>query len=144
MCPTATQVRNSPGVVSGGEGLAPVSGSWLRGSEGNFGRIPGQIADQLRGQSFKTFGDFREAFWRAVGNDAGIAANFSPQNVTRIQNGLSPFVVQGQAYRGGFNYVLHHSTPIWDGGGVYDMDNIVVITPRLHAEILDPAYHYER
>ena len=144
-CGTATDARNSPGVATGGENLPAVTGPWLRGSNGNAGRIPGQIADQLRGQSFKNWGDFREAFWKAVGNDSHLSSQFSSQNVTRMTgDGFAPFTAASQAYRGGRTYVLHHATPIWDGGGVYDLDNILVVTPRLHAELLDPAYHYER
>jgi len=144
-CVTATEVRNSPGVATGGETLPAVTGPWLRGSAGNAGRIPGQIADQLRGQSFKNWGEFREAFWKAVGNDAHLSSQFSSGNVTRMsEDGFAPFTAASQAYRGGRTYVLHHATPIWDGGGVYDLDNILVVTPRLHAELLDPAYHYER
>lgn len=142
--PTATQIRNTAGTAAGGENLPEVTGPWLRGSEGNAGRIPGQIADNLRGQSFKSFDDFREAFWKEVGKDPDLSAQFSPSNVTRMGDGHSPFTAPGQAFRGGRNYVLHHLTPIWDGGGVYDMDNLAVITPRYHAEILDPAYHYKK
>ena len=41
-------------------------------------------------------------------------------------------------------YNLHHVTPIHEGGGVYDLNNIYVVTPRYHQEILDPTYHYDR
>ena len=126
--PTATQIRNSPGTAGGGENLPEVTGPWLRGSAGNAGRIPGQIADNLRGQSFKSFDDFREAFWKEVGKDPDLSAQFSPSNVTRMGDGHSPFTAASQAYRGGRTYVLHHLTPIWDGGGVYDMDNLAIIT----------------
>lgn len=140
---TATDVRNSGGVATGGEGLPTVDGKWLSGSAGNAGRIPGQIAEQLRGLSFKSWSDFRGAFWKAVGNDPDLGPQFSASNVSRMQDGLSPFTASSQTYRGGVNYVLHHMTPIWDGGGVYDLDNLLVVTPRLHAELLDPAYHYD-
>ncbi|MEU9130700.1 hypothetical protein AB0D08_21805 [Kitasatospora sp. NPDC048540] len=141
---TATQIRNAPGPATGGYSLSDAGGSWLRGSQGNFGRIPGQIADQLRGQTFRSFDDFREAFWAAVGNDSDLASSFSASNVSRMQGGRSPFVASGQSMPGQYNYVLHHATPIWAGGGVYDMDNIVILTPRLHSEILDPGFHYGR
>ncbi|GIF38687.1 polymorphic toxin-type HINT domain-containing protein [Actinoplanes xinjiangensis] len=139
---TAKELRNSPGAASGREG-APVRGNnWLQGSHGNAGRIPGQIADQLRGRSFDSFNDFREEFWKAVGNDSGLASGFSSQNVARMQAGNSPFVAASQQYGGGRNYVLHHSQPIQHGGGVYDMDNLVVVTPLYHSQILSPSYHY--
>ena len=33
-------------------------------------------------------------------------------------------------------------TPIHDGGGVFDLDNIAIVTPRMHQEILDKTYHF--
>ncbi|MFR9795520.1 RHS repeat domain-containing protein [Streptomyces sp. MS06] len=141
---TATQIRNAPGPATGGYSLPNAGGGWLRGTSGNVGRIPGQIADQLRGQVFNGFKPFREAFWAAVGNDSRLASGFSPSNVTRMQSGLAPFVLADQSTPGAYNYVLHHSFPIWAGGGVYDMDNIVIVTPKYHSEILDGDFHYGR
>jgi hypothetical protein len=63
-------------------------------------RIPGQIAEQLRGQvfnSFNNFDDFREAFWKAVASDPDLASGFSPSNVTRMVSGRTPFVLSGQS-----------------------------------------------
>ena len=34
------------------------------------------------------------------------------------------------------NYQLHHKTPINQGGAVYDIDNIFIVTPRYNKEIL--------
>ncbi|MFR5451681.1 MAG: HNH endonuclease signature motif containing protein [Roseburia hominis] len=36
---------------------------------------------------------------------------------------------------------LHHIIPINQGGSVYSVDNLVVVTPRYHAEILIPEVH---
>lgn len=36
----------------------------MRGSNGNVGVIPKEIADNLRGKSFNNFDEFREAFWQ--------------------------------------------------------------------------------
>ncbi|WP_439332259.1 HNH endonuclease signature motif containing protein [Pantoea cypripedii] len=40
------------------------------------------------------------------------------------------------------SYVLHHRTPIQHGGGVYDVDNILIVTPKYHLDVLDRAYHF--
>ena len=93
-------------------------------------------------QSFSGFDSFREAFWKAVGNDSDLSSGFSSGNVTRMQSGRSPSVTSDQALPGGCNYVLNHAYPIWAGGGVYDMDDIVIVTPRLHSEILDGGFRY--
>lgn len=140
----ATDLRKAPGVATGGEDLPEVDGKWLRGSKGNGGRIPGQIADQLRGQNFTSFDDFRQSFWTAVGNDPDLAGQFTPSNQSNMKGGNAPSTAEDQQYQGQKRYVLHHVTPIWAGGGVYDMDNLVIVTPRYHAEILDPTYHYNR
>ncbi|EOG8017301.1 HNH endonuclease signature motif containing protein [Enterobacter ludwigii] len=39
-------------------------------------------------------------------------------------------------------FVLHHRTPAHHGGGVYDIDNLVIITPRYHLDTLDRAYPF--
>lgn len=35
-----------------------------------------------------------------------------------------------------------YQSPIYDGGGVYSLDNIVIVTPKMHQEILDKKYHF--
>ena len=40
------------------------------------------------------------------------------------------------------SYVLHHKVPIHAGGGVYDLDNLIVVTPQMHQQILDTSYHF--
>ncbi|WP_425593957.1 hypothetical protein [Maribacter luteus] len=43
---------------------------------------------------------------------------------------------------GNSSFEIHLQTPINQGGSVYDVDNLVIVTPRYHKEILDPKYHY--
>jgi RHS repeat-associated protein len=138
----AAQLRSSPGTATGGKALPDISGRWLRGSHGNAGRMPGQVADRLRGRTFKDFGEFREAFWQEVGNDPSLSSQFSRSNQTLMRAGKTPAAVLGQSYGGQNGYVLHHIDPIQHGGGVYDLDNILVATPRFHAEVLSPSYHF--
>lgn len=118
----------------------------MRGSEGNLGRVLGQVAEQLRGQSFNNFGEFREAFWKAVGNDAQLSSQFSTANVSRMQQGFAPYAIQSQwtgtVAPSQMVYNIHHIRPVHQGGGLYDLDNIVIVTPRYHSEVLAPSYHY--
>lgn len=58
--------REAPGIATNGAPLPPATGPWLRGSEGNAGAVPGQVADKLRGRRFSSFDEFRAAFWKAV------------------------------------------------------------------------------
>lgn len=139
---SASHLRNSPGTATGGSTASNIGGQWLRGSEGNFGTMPKQVANQLSGRNFKSFDEFRETFWRSVASDSNLASQFSRANQKRMAQGLAPVAPRSQQVGGQTSYILHHRTPIQHGGGVYDLDNIVVVTPRLHREILDKRFHF--
>lgn len=142
--PLASRVlRNLPGRASGGN-LPVVTGQWLKGTSGVAGSIPGQVAEKLAGRQFSNFNQFREAFWKEVASDSVLAPQFSNANQRLMLQGRAPFVPPGQRAEGQFTYVLHHKTPIARGGSVYDMNNILVTTPRFHGNILDRGFHYSR
>jgi len=133
--------RCGPGTATGnGKKVRP--GRWLRGTHGNAGVFPESIANKLRGKNFRDFDHFREEFWKEVAKDPDLSSQFSRANVTRMSAGRAPKVSATQGVGKNTSYVLHHAEPIQHGGGVYDMDNLRIVTPRYHAEILDPAYHY--
>lgn len=132
-------LRNSPGIVTAGRKLTQVA-RMMRGSHGNIGVIPQEIALKLKGLKFGKFDDFREAFWKAVA-DSGYAKEFSASNVTRMKTGKAPFAVPSQWFGKKVNYVLHHIKPINAGGDVYDLSNILIVTPRMHEEILNKVFH---
>ncbi len=113
----------------------------LRGTNGNAGYIPKLIGEQLSEKTFKNFDDFRNDFWETVA-DSEFASEFSANNISRMKGGLAPIAHSSQQYKGLKSYVLHHITPINAGGGVYDMSNIMMVTPRMHQEILEKAYHF--
>jgi hypothetical protein len=104
--------------------------------------MPEQVAAKLRGRQFRDFNEFRGEFWKTVADGAGLAGQFSRANVTRMQKGLAPRVVSEQSVGGQLSYILHHRTPIQHGGGVFDMDNLMIVTPRYHQEVLLPSVHY--
>jgi len=131
-------VRYTTGTVVG-YGKYSVS-KMMRGSDGNLGIIPNEIAQKLNGKTFETFDDFRSAFWKEVANSK-YANEFSKHNINRMSKGLAPKVVQSQTYGELTSYILHHMTPIHAGGNVYDLDNLVIVTPKMHQEILDKTYH---
>lgn len=137
----SSKLRYSPGVALGGSELADVTGKWLKGSQGNLGRIPGQVARALQGRQFKNFDEFRSAFWEEVSKNPNLAGQFDPSGRTNMAGGKAPFAVKSQQVGGQKRYVLHHVTPIQRGGGVYDLDNIVVVTPRYHLDALARDYH---
>lgn len=127
---------------SGGSFVAPSASPWLRGTAGNAGRVPDSVRAALDGQSFSSRADFRAAFWRAAGDDPALASQFSPSNVTLMQSGRAPIAPSSQHFGGRTRYELHHVTPVSRGGAEFDLDNIVVVTPRYHQDVLSTSYHY--
>lgn len=138
--------RKQPGVVTGkGVELSPGT-RWLDMSvtnQGNGAPIPAHIADKLRGQEFKNFDDFRETLWLEVSKDPVLMEQFTISNQSRIQQGLTARVPAEGYYYGPKEIVkkfqIHHLVAIEHGGRVYDIDNLRIVTPRLHDEI-----HYRR
>ena len=126
--------RHSPGAVTG-QGQ-DVSGIWLAGAGTELGApIPTRVADQLRGQKFKSFDDFRAALWTAVGNDPELLSQFKPTNQDWLSKGNSPFAPKAERNGKNGRYEIHHIEHIQHGGAVYDVDNLSVATPKRHAEI---------
>lgn len=125
--------RNEPGVASGfGQ---KISGTWLSSASQREGTpIPSQIADQLRGRQFKTFRAFRETFWKAVANDPFLIAQFTLFNKFDIRNGLSPSAPPSEQVGRRTKFEIHHVTLISEGGSVYDIDNLRLLTPKQHIE----------
>ena len=69
------------------------------------------------------------------------ADEFSLGNRTLMKRGKAPFAVP-ERWNG--KYVIHHRKPIHDGGGVYDLGNILISTLRFHLDILDRNYHFNK
>ncbi|EJM16823.1 membrane protein involved in colicin uptake [Pseudomonas sp. GM18] len=126
--------RDEPGVASGyGEA---VSGVWLEfASQADGAVIPNRIADKLRGGNFSSFKAFREAFWRAVIDSPDLTKQFTANNAQEMKNGRAPFSRRKDRLGGQVKFELHHVKHISEGGEIYDIDNIRVITPKRHSEI---------
>ncbi|SDY69959.1 hypothetical protein SAMN05444416_107111 [Thermoactinomyces sp. DSM 45892] len=135
----ATQRRNSPGIATG-QNLKEVD-KMMRGTEGNVGIIGKDVGDQLIGKNYKNFDEFRQDFWKSVANSKH-RDEFGASNVSRMEKGFAPIVTKSQVHGKIKSYVLHHRTPIHAGGEVYDLDNLLVVTPKMHQEILDKKYHF--
>ncbi|MFO0615283.1 MAG: RHS repeat-associated core domain-containing protein [Polyangiaceae bacterium] len=139
--PWGLTARGCAGVV---KGLGKETGEkWLRGSHGNAGWIPSEIANKLRGRQFASFDSFRDSFWKEVAANPKYANQFAAQNIARMEQGLAPKAASTQWAGKMGSYQIHHITPIHQGGDVYDIDNMIVVTPRYHQEVLDPGYHYD-
>lgn len=137
---SAKTLRNSPGVATSSKPLYN-SETMLRGTQGNAGLVPKEVAAKLEGKSFSSFDQFREKFWTAV-SETKYAGEFSTANQSLMKGGKAPRTVLEQTAEGRVTYELHHITPINQGGSVYDMSNLAVVTPRFHAEVLERVFHY--
>jgi len=127
--------RYEPGTATG-VGMQ-ITGTWLGdGTRENGASIPAHIADLLRGAEYRNFDAFRTKFWKAIANDSELSKQFDERSLRRMRkNGNAPPVDDSDIYRSQVTFVLHHSTPISEGGGVYDMDNIKIVTPVAHNRI---------
>lgn len=126
--------RDVPGAATG-KGQ-PVSGNWLgAASQGEGAPIPSQITDKLRGKTFKNWRDFREQFWIAVANDPELSKQFNPGSLAVMRDGGAPYVRESEQAGGRIKIEIHHKVRIADGGGVYNMGNLVAVTPKRHIEI---------
>ncbi|MBC3483968.1 S-type pyocin domain-containing protein [Pseudomonas capeferrum] len=114
-----------------------VSDTWRKSAASLEGApIPAQIADLLRGKEYRTFDAFRRQFWKAVANDPELSKQFSPQDIRRMRkHGYSPWVDKGDKYMSKRSHEIHHVVPISEQGGVYDMDNLIILTPKAHNHI---------
>ena len=135
-------LRYERGTVTGSEGLYDVD-KMMRGSQGNIGIIPKEIGEKLQGRTINNFDYFREALWYEIGHSK-YADEFSLGNRTLMKREKAPFAVPKQWNGKNGKYVIHHRKPIHDVGGVYDLGNIVISTPRFHLDILDRNYHFNK
>lgn len=126
--------REDPGIVTGNG--QSITGSWLgAASQGEGVPIPSQIAAKLRGQEFKNFKAFREAFWKTVASDSELASQLNRQNLRRILNGKAPYTSELEHAGKSSKFELHHKIFISQGGEIFDIDNIHIVTPKLHKRI---------
>ena len=125
--------RNTPGTAFGNNLSVIGKGQqWLRGTGADAGRIPGQIAKRLSGRQFNAFDNFREAFWKAVAADSDLSQQFGPSSLREMTAGRAPFAPASGQVGGRIKYEIDHLNEIQNGGGVYDMNNLIIRTPLNH------------
>jgi len=113
----------------------PVSGIWLAGAGvGEGSPIPSQIADALRGRTFNDFDDFRGAFWLEVSKDAVLRGQFCADNQRKISQGKAPIAIETEHAGERMRFEIHHVVYIKNAGEVYNVDNLAVMTPKLHVQ----------
>ncbi|MEO8641116.1 S-type pyocin domain-containing protein [Pseudomonas sp.] len=134
--PTFTMFRDrrqDPGIASGSG--QSVSGNWLGAASTLEGApIPKQIADKLRGREFSSFKAFRRVFWKTVASERFLNRQFTPLNKIDLRDGLSPSAKSSEQVGRRKKFEIHHVKPISEGGAVYDIDNLRILTPKQHIE----------
>ncbi|PCN42175.1 colicin [Brevibacillus laterosporus] len=135
--------RNEPGIVTESSNFRNSLSTQkkLMYQKGDIGVIPQEIRDRLVGRKFDSFDDFRKAFWEEIGNSK-YAKEFSRGNQGLMKKGFAPRTGKNGRYKSLDTYVLHHKQPIEKGGGVYELDNLIIVSPKVHQTILDRAYHF--
>ncbi|MFJ2480341.1 S-type pyocin domain-containing protein [Pseudomonas sp. NPDC087598] len=125
--------RQDPGIASGmGQ---TVSGNWLEAAATQQGApIPTQIADKLRGREFSSFRAFRRAFWKAVSADPQLNSELFHLSKIETKKGLAVRADIEDQVGKKIKYDLHHVNPVGNGGEVYDIDNLRLLTPKQHIE----------
>jgi filamentous hemagglutinin len=104
----------------------------LKGTHGNAGKVPAQIAVKLAGKSYRSFDHFREEFWKAAAKDRYLSRQFNASNLERMRSGKAPYASGLQQQGGRQKYEIDHQQPIAKGGNVYDMNNLIIRTPYNH------------
>lgn len=94
--------------------------------------IPTRIAERLTGRRFSSFGKLREAIWMEVAADEVFRKHFTPWNIQEMLNGKAPYAPLSGQRGSRMKFELHHIHEVAQGGSVYDLDNIVVMTPNQH------------
>ena len=96
----ANNVRNSPGIATGGENLSYITDTskWFHGTSMQVAFIPKQVADDLRGHVYKNFDGLRSDIWKTVYKYPVLRNYFISINRYnyKIMYGYAPFVKQGQ------------------------------------------------
>lgn len=134
--------RNNAGVAFSSGPLRVFRQHWL-GPTTVEAAVPEQVAAQLRGRIFANADEFRNAFWRAVSN-SDLASQFNSRDLYVMGRfGYAPEVEDEREWYGGLTtYIIHHRRTIASGGPVFDMSNMLIVTPSRHQDILPPSEHF--
>ena len=134
---TSEERRNQPGVFfATSDGKREAEG-WLQAYrlDPNGAPLPAQIIESLSGRPMSNWKQARGAIWEAIASNEELRKEFGLANKNRMERGLAPFApLEGQADRGGV-FELHHYPPLGEGGALYDLSAIRIVTPLQHEAI---------
>lgn len=130
---------NEPGAAYASGPLRPADAAWLGQASARASWVPEQIANHLRAQQFNDFVQFRRELWRAAAATPELAAQFSEANLARMRNGSAPIAPAALHSGDLYTYQIFHQVPASHGGDVYDMSNMLILSPLALQMALDPT-----
>lgn len=125
--------RNMPGVVKGKGQL--ITGTFLTAGNREGVPIPQQIASKLRGKRFSSWAAFRRRLWQTIGRSPLFENEFEPAELLSMRRGLAPLAELDERLGKKIKYEIHHVERIADGGDVYDIDNLRIVSPKFHQSL---------
>jgi len=123
--------RNLPGVASG-NGVSTPDRVLDAATAAAGAPIPARIAERLRGRRFSRFDKLKEAIWIEIAADETFSKHIVPAMLDDMRKGLAPFANREQRVGKRVKLEIHHQHEISKGGAVYDVDNLVLMTPKVH------------
>lgn len=96
--------------------------------------IPMQIASKMRGKKYSSWNAYRRRLWQLIGRSALFEGQFELGDLLIMRRGLAPLAEPDEQVGGRIKYEIHHIKKIADGGDVYDVDNMRIISPKFHVE----------
>lgn len=69
-----------------------------------------------------------------MANDSEISQQFSQRNLQLMKAGNAPHPKLEDQVGQRTKFEIHHKEEIANGGAVYDVDNLVIMTPKQHIE----------
>ncbi len=136
----ATEGYDLAGMAFARRALPVHTANWLAAQPGTLSLFPAQIASKLNDRNFSNFAEFRVAFWKSVADTPELAREFSPANLARMRNGMAPIAPSAQHWGDLNNYMLMHHVPFAQGGSIFDMSNILIVSPLMQQLMLDPRF----
>lgn len=134
--PVYIMFKNPRDYAGAGTGNGRDISGWENAIYGPSGApLPTRIADQLRGRMYGRWSKMREEIWKAIAADPELSKHFTAASLDDMKEGGAPHCSEeGQAgSRRTFN--IHHIHAIAQGGAVYDIDNLIIMTPRAHIDL---------
>jgi len=125
--------RYLPGVASGNGAVTPDrvldAATTAAGAP-----IPARIAEKLRGRRFSRFDKLKEAIWKEIAADDVLRQHIRPPSIDDMMHGKAPYAPESHWIGKRMKLEIHHKIEISKGGAVYDFDNLVFMTPRIHID----------